>query len=252
MVKDLTVTDLCPCDILLYHGDSPVSQLIQWFDGSEYSHASIFDGEMVVEAISEGVRRRSVAVTMEDTLFVDVWRLRKDGDFIGSPQLPAQPVLDAIIRFVEEGDRYAFEELLLLALLCTSRRLPLPFLRWSLDHAASAIVDMVDAGKEPMTCSELVYRCFTEAGEAYRPRITGVDIRAKIEIMHAPGKQVKAMTDADRLVAEFLERYAASKNLATRDALLMAALEADPNFVTPKDLRKSPDLVKTGRLASPS
>ena len=252
MVKDLTVTDLCPCDILLYHGDSALSQLIQWFDGSEYSHSSVFDGERVAEAIPEGVQRRSVAVTMEDTLFVDVWRLRKDGEFIGSAQLPTKPVLDMIDRYVDEGDRFAYEEVVLLALLCTSRRLPLPFLRWALDHAASILVDMVDGGKEPMICSELVYRCFAEAGEEYRPRITGVDIRAKIEILHAPGRQLEVMTDADRLVLEFLEKYATSKHLATRDDLLMAAVEADPNFVTPKDLKKSPDFVKIGRLARPS
>ena len=46
MDRDITVQELKPCDILLYHGDSTVAQLIQWFDGSEYSHSSVYDGEM--------------------------------------------------------------------------------------------------------------------------------------------------------------------------------------------------------------
>ena len=252
MNGDIDILGLMPCDMLLYHGGSAVSQLIQWFDGSEYSHSSIYDGEMVLEAIPDGVRRRSLKVSLADTLYVDVWRLRKEGNFIGSPELPSGPVLEVVGRYAGDGDRFAYEEVVLLALLCTSRRLPLPFLRWALDSAASRLVDMADGGKEPMVCSELVYRCFSEAGKEYSPRITGVDIRAKIEILHAPGQKERKMKEADRVVAAFLDRYAAAKHLDSRDALLMAALEADPNFVTPKDLRKSPDFEKIGRLVLPS
>jgi len=248
MSGNIGIHDLKPCDVLLYHSDATISQLIQWFDGSEYSHTSIYDGDMVVEAIEEGVRRRTLAVTMSDTIYADVWRLRKDGHWIGSPDLPFTPVKDVIDGYVAESDRYAYEEILLLALLCTSRRLPLPFLRWALDRAADLLVSMANNGKEPMICSELVYRCFSEAGQEYQPRITGVDVRARIEIQHPPVQEGAVMKASDRIVAEFFDRYATAKKFDSRDELLMRALEADPNFVTPKDLKKSPDFVMIGRL----
>jgi hypothetical protein len=252
MAPDIAIEELKPCDVLLYHGDSPVSRIIQWFDGTVYSHASIYDGSMIVEAIVGGVIKRDVAVSVSDSLYVDVWRLRKHGHFIGTPELPAGPVIDVVDRYAEEGDRYAYEELLLLAMLCTARRLPLPFLRWALDGAASFLEELVDGEMEPMICSELVFRCFSEAGEEYYPRIRGVDIRAKIETLHMPNRDINSMSASDRAVAEFLDKYAEAKKMATRNELLMAAIEADPNFITPGDLKKSPDFRMIGRLVAGS
>ena len=252
MASDIALSELRPCDLLLYHGDSPVAHLIQWFNGSDYSHASIYDGAKVVEAIAEGVTSRDVAVSVSDSVYVDVWRLKKEGHFIGSHELPAAPVLEVLSSYAAEGARYAYEELLLLALLCMARRLPLPFLRWALDSAAALLEDLVDEQREPMICSELVFRCFSEAGDEYYPRVRGVDIRAKIETLHAPGRKLRSMSEVDRAVAEFLDRYAAAKHKRSRDELLMAAVEADPNFVTPCDLNRSPDFIKIGRLRHPS
>ena len=252
MDRNIPISDLQPCDVLLYHGNSAVSQIIQWFSDSGYSHSSIYDGSMVVEAVPEGVKRHTVAESVADTVFVDVWRLKKDGHVIGSPELPAAPVLGVAATYAAEGGRFAYEELLLLALLCTTRRLPLPFLRWALDSAAGLLENMVDEEKEPMICSELVFRCFSEAGPEYDPRIRGVDIRAKVETLHMPGRAVRRMSPADRAVAEFFDRYAAARHKESLDELLMAAVEADPNFITPGDLQRSPDFTKIGRLQLPS
>lgn len=240
--------DLHPCDVLLYHGDSAVAQLIQWFGGSRYCHASIYDGAMVIEAIAEGVRRRSLEESAAGSAHVDVWRLKTDEGLIGSAGLPAEPVLGVASRYAAENGRYAYEALLLLALLSTTRRLPLPFLRWVLDGAASVLNDLVDEAKEPMICSELVFRCFSGAGERYCPRIRGIDLRARLETMHLPGRPKRTMSSADREVADFLDTYAKAKKLGSRDELIMAAIGADPNFVTPRDLHKSPDLFMAGRL----
>ncbi|NTU67892.1 MAG: hypothetical protein HGB02_03315 [Chlorobiaceae bacterium] len=252
MAREMQVGDLRPCDVLLYHGDSAVSQIIQWFDGSEYSHASIYDGSMVVEALAGGVVSNEVGASVTGSSFVDVWRMKKGGDFIGSPELPDRPVLDVVAKYSAEGGRYAAGELLLLALLCTTRRLPLPFLRWALDGAASWLEELIDEEREPMVCSELVFRSFSEAEGDYYPRIRGVDIRAKVETLHMPGRAMRRMLPADRAVAEFFDRYATARRKASRDELLMAAIEADPNFITPGDLKRSPDFTKAGRLQLPS
>lgn len=248
MPATIHVSDLCPCDVLLYHGDSTISHLIQWFSGSEYSHTSIYDGAMVLEAVADGVKKHTVEESVSSSVYVDVWRLKKEGHLIGSPELPVQPVLDIIATYAAEGARYAYEELLMLAFLCTTRRVPLPFLRWALDKAAALLEELIDENREPMICSELVFRCFSEAGSDYYPRIRGVDIRAKLETMHMPGRSIRSMSPADREVANFLKKYAEAKKLGSRDELLMAAREADPNFVTPRDLKKSPDLSFIGRL----
>jgi len=248
MAADIAFDELRPCDVLLYHGDSPVSQMIQWFDGTEYIH----DGSKVVEAIVEGVKKRDAAVSVAKSMYVDVWRLRKEGHFIGSTELPAGPVIDVVGRYADEGARFAYEELLLLAMLCTTRRLPLPFLRWALDSAASFLEELADEDREPMVCSELVFRSFSEAGDGYCPRIRGVDIRARLETLHTPGRAVRRMSGSDRAVAQFLDRYAAARKKESRDELLMVAVEADPNFITPGDLKKSPDFRKIGRLQRPS
>lgn len=240
--------ELRPCDVLLYHGDSAMAQLIQWFGGSEYSHAAIYDGSMVIEAIIDGVRRRPLAESVAGSAHVDVWRMEKEGQLIGTTAFPAEPVLGIAFRYAGEHGRYAYEELLLLALLCTTRRLPLPFLRWALDGAASILNDLIDEAREPMICSELVFRCFSEAGPGYAPRIRGVDLRARLETLHLPGRPKRTMSSADREVAGFLETYAKAKKLGSRDELIMAAVEADPNFITPRDLRKSPDFFMAGRL----
>jgi hypothetical protein len=252
MARTIQVGELHPCDVFLYHGNSTVSQLIQWFSSSEYSHSSIFDGSKVVEAVTEGVLSRSIAESVVHTVHVDVWRLKKWGHPIGSPELPAEPVLSVVANYEAEGGRFAYEQVLLLALLCTTRRLPLPFLRWVLDGAAALLENLIDEKREPMVCSELVFRCFSEAGSEYVPRIRGVDIRAKVETLHMPDRPLSQMSESDRAVAEFLDRYAAARGGRSGVELLASALEADPNFITPCDLQHSPDFTRIGRLEFPS
>jgi len=251
MERDVEINELRPCDVLLYHGYSTTSRLIQWFDGSEYSHSSIFNGHLVTEAVQEGVLQRTVEESLEHTEYVDVYRLRKNGISIGSPELPAEPVLQVIAHYADLHDRFAYEELVLLALLCTTRRLPLPFLRDILDSAAAVIADMLDEGRQPMVCSELVYRCFAEASPAYRPRIRGLDLKSRLEIKQRKIMERVQQSDTDAVIADFLQLYANAKNIRPERELMKALGETEADFVTPKDLKKSPDFVKTGRLIRP-
>ena len=46
---------LQPGDVLLYHGTGFISDMIRLFDGSDYSHAALFNGQNVVEAIASGI-----------------------------------------------------------------------------------------------------------------------------------------------------------------------------------------------------
>jgi hypothetical protein len=252
MERDIDINELKPCDILLFHGYSTISRLIQWFDGSEYSHSAVYDGSLVTEAVREGVRSVTVKVSMEHTEYVDVYRLKKNGEFIGSELLPSEPVLQVIEKYSREGERFSYEEVLLLAILCTTRRLPLSFLRWALDSAADILNEMIDGDKEPMVCSELVYRCFSEAGVLYRPRIKGADVKLKIAqnlVRPEPGKTPTKSAEAS---AAFLQLYSEAKNRHSSEQGVKLYFEPDSDFVTPKDLKKSPDFVKIGRLIRPA
>ncbi len=78
--------------------------------------------------------------------------------------------------------RYGYEQILLLALLVSTQQIAwewIPgiasFVRDALDAAAAELASLTAAGRGPMICSELVYRCYEEAGEQYHIRIVGAD-----------------------------------------------------------------------------
>jgi len=149
-------------DVFLHQGKGIVANLIQFFDGSQYSHASlVLDPAEICEAAPGGVKRTPLAGMADEYNFVDLYRL-----------IHQVPTLDPVVArgsyYAQIGDRYAYEQLVLLALLSTVRKIPLPpIVRWLLrkllDAAASVISAILAAGRQPMICSELVYRCFDEA-----------------------------------------------------------------------------------------
>lgn len=183
MSNPVSPNQLQPGDVLLYRGNGFISNMIRLFDGSQYSHAAFYNGQNVVEAIASGIAERSLATSVEATP-VDVYRfISTDGHKLGDAGFGVQPVLDTSAGFVAKADRYAYEQILLLAALAGSRRIPvvsdIPFLHWILrnilDNAAEVLAKIVADGKEPMICSELVYRCYTESGPQYDLLIRGAD-----------------------------------------------------------------------------
>ena len=158
--------DLAPGDVLLYRGASDLSAAIRFFDGSEVSHASVHLGRgQIAEALGTGLARRGLAASLADADWTLVLRLK-------DPPTQMTPVRKRALRFVAEGHRYAYEQIVLLAFLCLTRRLPAApalrsFVRGVLDAAAAALAKQVAAGSEPMICSEFVYRCYDEA--VHRP-----------------------------------------------------------------------------------
>lgn len=221
------------------------------FDGTDYSHAGIWDGKNVTEALGDGVVTRSLGESVSSAKFVGIARLMKKGNELGSPKLPSDPVLTKGIKFFQDNpSKYAYEEILLLAVLALTRRIPVPFLRGILDHAAGVINDILARGKEPVICSELVFRCFLLAGPDYVPHIVGASRFGELLSLNARVGQSAALTDDEyersRLVTEYLDLYLhAKQDTETRPFEIKAT---NPNFVTPGDLFKSPDLKFQGIL----
>jgi len=182
MVGALRPADLASCDILLYRGRGWISKAIRFFDGSEVSHAALYLGRgMVAEALSAGVVRRDLRTSVGGADRVLVRRLHP------APR-NLRPVHAHALAIVAEGERYAYEQIVLLAFLCLARRLvPSPtlqrFMRALFDRAAEQIARLFADGREPMICSEFVYRAYDEADPA-RDDVYAIDIPVLVHRIH--------------------------------------------------------------------
>lgn len=260
MIEQIQVSDLKAGDVFLYHKTSWISRMIRLFDGSDYSHTSIYDGSAIAEAIGKGVVSNPIAESIKEAKLVDVCRFRSStGQGLDDPHYGYQPVIDRISYYVSQGQRYAYEEIVLLALLTSTRRLPIvgwipglgKILRTIFDSAADVLNKIIAAGKEPMICSELVYRCYSEAGDKYKLSIAGAELLMQYSIQDSLERAVPPLTDIEGSTQEFQE-LAASAQVFLH--LLAAARKAEykplaiPDFVTPRDIATSPNFVIVGRL----
>ena len=156
------IGDLLAGDVLLYRGTGFVSRGIQFFDGAEVSHAGVYVGdELVGEAIASGLERQKIQKSVVGSEWVKVYRLK---------DMPADtsPVLDKANEYLDQGPRYGYEQLLLLAFLCMTRKFKVTpslsvLIRNVLDAGVGVLTRMLSQGKEPMICSEFVYRAYDEA-----------------------------------------------------------------------------------------
>ena len=167
MIKAIPVAQLMPGDVLLYRSKGLIGDAIRFIDRSEVSHSGLFlgrygeQGRTVGEAIREGVIRRELAKSIEHAEWVESRRLKEAPSSL-------DPVLERAAHYLERGERFAFEQILLLAFLCIIRNLAGSsvlgrLIRETLDAAADFLLQLFNAEREPMICSEFVFRCYHEA-----------------------------------------------------------------------------------------
>ena len=167
MKRDIPIAQLMPGDVLLYRSKGLISDAIRFIDRSEVSHSGLFlgrygqQGRTVGEAIREGVIRRELQKSIEHAAWVESRRLKE-----APPSI--DPVLERAAHYLKRGERYAFEQILLLAFLCVTRNLAGSsvlgrLIRETLDAAAAFLLQLFNTGREPMICSEFVVRCYREA-----------------------------------------------------------------------------------------
>ncbi len=114
-----------------------------------------------IALVDKGVVRRPLDTSVAGSEWVLVRRLKD------TPR-DMQPVLHRTQWYVDQTNRYAYEQILLLAFLCLTRKVKFTpildrLLRSVLDNAAALLNRLSDNGREPMICSELVYRSYDEA-----------------------------------------------------------------------------------------
>lgn len=152
-----------PGDIFLYRSNTWISWAIRKLDGTEVSHAGLFMGEDVAEAlIASGLTRRPVKESIKDCEWVQVRRMKE------SPG-PMKPVLEVAEDYLAEGNRYAYEQILLLVGICLTRKMDLQsptlkrLVRSAIKKSTQWLEHLHQSGKEPMICSEFVFRTYDEA-----------------------------------------------------------------------------------------
>lgn len=172
----MTQADLLPGDILLYRTPSFIGWAIRKFDSSEHNHAAIWDGIQVIEMESRGVIGGSLAESVGPSK-VDVYR-------VSSLRFDSDDAARKSIKYLAQGNRYAYGQILLLAPLVRLRKCRYPAIarwirRWT-DKCAEKLIAAHDGDRQPMICSELVYRC-------YEQRITIKEIDAAEPDLVTPG-----------------------------------------------------------------
>jgi hypothetical protein len=154
-------------DILLYRSDTWTAKAIRLLDGTEVSHAGLYlGGGFVGEALAvgehAGLGTQPLADSMAGCDWVAVRRL-------GTTAPTMEPVMGTARRYLDQGNDYAYGQILLLAMICATRKLDLsnPLLRRivyaAINNAAAFVRWMQSGGKQPMICSEFVYRSYDEA-----------------------------------------------------------------------------------------
>ncbi|WP_411682147.1 hypothetical protein [Clostridium thailandense] len=270
-MENLELKDLKPCDVLLCRGEGFISDMIVLFDGGTYSHSALYAGEIdgkhcIIQATARGVVCDPIEKITEET-FTDVFRFKKDGHNLGDADYPFAPVQKVGLDYVNAGVKYAYDHLILLAVVAATHNIPLdPFskkiLRSILDNAAEFIFKLIDEGKTPMVCSEVVYRCFDEAdsNKKYQLNISEEAANCLLANVQKSFKETDLDDNQDLQVDKDLqkakEKFVAALNKANQKKQLSAAPELETDnalsvvsaCVTPKDLEKCKDLIKLGRL----
>lgn len=158
----IPAADVRPADVLLYHGTSWISKAIRLFDGTDVSHASLkVEDDEVDEALAKGVVEDPLAKSVQDSTYVLARRLKDT------------PTADGVTKLLAAargylGAPYAYHEILLLAFLCTVRKVKVTsilsrLLEGILAQAADLLGTIVSDGKKPLICSEFVYRSYSQA-----------------------------------------------------------------------------------------
>jgi hypothetical protein len=280
-------SDLRPGDVLLSCGSEALSELIRRIDGGDYSHSAMWDGQFAVDATGSGLKRRELEKDEDVQWFIDAYRWHEPpetGPVLGSPKYPTQPVLDEIDEIYEHGADFAYDGLLLAALVIWVSNRPAD--KW-LRAAARILLSRFEAwflkrirkpGKTAMVCSETVARSFDQAEQppnyaieiivdGSRDSAAITDAVRDVDARSAGGLQtptrVTSYEDVKRRYGEILlagmtpaERARlldfAEQNARTRrgpaETIEVGAKGLPPECVTPHDLQRSPNLKPIGRL----
>lgn len=149
--------DLREGDIILYHGKGILSRLIRYFNNSRVNHSGLYMGNgVVMEATSDGVEKTEFVGSISDSRYIVVMRLKNRPETL-------EGVLEKAGLYEEMDIRYEFEGILFLALISlVGRFYKKKRTAWLITKLLKQWFSLFLKNKtrQPMICSEFVYRCF--------------------------------------------------------------------------------------------
>jgi len=219
--------------------------LIKALAGGFYSHSAVWNGDKVIDATKGGIVHRELETDMREQWYIDAYRWHSPppgSQVLGGGSYPCKPVTEEADRIVKEETKFAYDELVMAALVVAATRLaPTEVLRkwtrqimggldlWIHEH-------ITGKGKKTMMCTGVVCNSYW---------------RAKT----SPNYAIVLVSDGTlRSLEEVIARASASEYAALQSQLarmLVSAAEADDKFisVTPCDLERSKSLRFVGRLS---
>jgi hypothetical protein len=266
-------------DILLSLSGSLPSRALWAMDGGRYSHAALWSGEDVIEAVAEHVEARSLRRSIEASrpVYIDVYRLRSDRGKAGVTEDDATfaKTRGNAASHAEKriGWRYpAFDLLLATAFAVAERAVPHDAqsrLREQLEmrYNPSAFDDKAAERKEVL-CPQLPLLAYRDAGveicfshlkaptsDEIAQRVLAVLLWHKFVSFNnmPPGLEDELKQHSDGLEkksVDDLRESIAGRTDGARDTSHASVHRADfpSQFVTLRDLQESPSLNRVGQL----
>lgn len=208
---------LQPGDILVFEAESGwISKAIALLTNSTVSHSAlvIADG-MLVEMSLEG------GIDSYPFFYAESGEMTPNSRFVYAmrhtvEQLDMAPVVAAAHQYLEAKTAYNMPLLVLLGGLLVYRRIPFtnaswPFVKVVLRHAASALNAWLEnrRGKQAMTCSQLVYQCYLDCGEAYAVQLEDGDLQQGYGLCLAerPGADKLAAAEPEAPMMDLTEAF---------------------------------------------
>ena len=174
----MNINELQPGDVLLFSGEkgSTISEAIMWLTDAPVSHAAMAynPSSTIVEATPPQVQTNPAAERFVERR-ISVMRCNP-------PHGSYDPVLAAATGYLNDQAPYANANLYMVALLLIYRKFTPDTLTQRiiisiLKKITAAIItyynDHQFPGQLPMVCSQFVYQCYEDAGDAYRLQIEG-------------------------------------------------------------------------------
>lgn len=174
-VKEINVSDLHEGDVMVFSPDEEdtLSKAIAWVTNSKVSHAAMvyYTQDEIAEETLHGLVVTPTKERVESQRVATVLRLKS-----GAQELDMKKVVDVASKYVNNNEPYATADLVFLATYflfkkCSNNTRVNRALERIVKFALKVLIEMTDEkcypGKDPMQCSQFVYRCYKEAGPEY-------------------------------------------------------------------------------------
>lgn len=234
--------DLQKGDVLLSRATGFYANMICDLDGSEYSHAAIWSGDEVIEAVPHAVVSRELpaSVNDEERQFVHVFRWK------ASDRAFTSELVDRAKDCV--GQPYALVDVLLVAHAAVLARASGTDFHEGLSELIEQLREYEQLGERiGFTCSELVARVFYESGHPLQLPMAIEDPVRSGSLSHDLPQSDDAQLQE---LIELCQRIASRDQHARNDPFRSSGARSAPPFhiVSPGDIARSQSLFRVGKL----